>query len=428
MPEACRLMPGGNVRRTCHNRAVRVAVVFTTILLTAAACGPGADTPDGRELYLAYGCAACHGASGDGSGPAASLAAFKPRDLRALDSYSGARTVEGIATTIAFGIADGRTGMPAYPDIPKRERLAIAEYILSLEPAPRTLTVANAWAGESNPAWKIAAAYLELVNGTSEPVAVVGVSSPDARVVEMHETTRTADGMMSMKQVERIVIEPHQRVSLQPGGTHLMLIDLTRDLRAGDSVDLTLTFHDRSTRKLTATVRPADTPVERRALSPSTVAGDIRNLTLTDHKNRPFRFSSLDGPALVFFGYTHCPDACPTVLSTISRAYRKAGAKAQNVETLFVSVDPRDTPEVLDRYLSYFAAVPARGLTGSKAEIDEVVARFGARYEIRDSGSAAGPLVDHTLKIFLVDGHGAIKKSFDPRVDPAELAAAMVSR
>jgi protein SCO1 len=405
-----------------------VRATISLLILFLAACGPGADAPDGRELYLAYGCAACHGASGDGNGPAASLAAFRPRDLRALESYGGAKTKEGIAATIAFGIADGRTGMPAYPDIPKRERLAIADYILSLEPAPRTVTVTNAWAGESNPAWKIAAAYLELVNGTSEPVAVTGVSSPAARVVEMHETATSADGVMSMKQVERIVVEPHQRVTLRPGGAHLMLIDLARDLRAGDTIELNLTFHDRSTRRVTARVQqPPETIPSSLDPQPSAPGPAVGDLTLTDHKNRPFRFSSLKGPALLFFGYTYCPDACPTVLSTIARAYREAGAGAQDVETLFVSVDPRDTPEVLDRYLRYFAAVPARGLTGSKAEVDAVVRRFGAKYEIRDSGSAAGPVVDHTLKIYLVDRTGAIKKSFDPKIAPSELAKALVN-
>ena len=86
----------------------------------------------GREVYLAYGCAACHGESGAGDGPAARLSHTPPRDLRNLDGYRGPKTVEGIASTIAFGIADGRTGMPAYPTISKRERMAIARWIHSI--------------------------------------------------------------------------------------------------------------------------------------------------------------------------------------------------------------------------------------------------------------------------------------------------------
>ncbi|HYO75894.1 MAG TPA: SCO family protein [Thermoanaerobaculia bacterium] len=400
-------------------------------LLLMTACGPGADVSTGREAYLAYGCAACHGVDGNGNGPAAALSAFPPRDLRDRDSFSGSKTVEGMASTIAFGIADGRTGMPAYPDIPKRERMAMAEYILSLEPPPPGIAIERAWAGESNPAWNIAAAYFELANRTDAPIALVGATSPAARVVEIHETSRSADGVMSMKQVDRVVAEARQRVRLGPGGTHLMLIDVNRELRSGDQVELDLTFSDRSTRKVVARVQAGtreQPSTEVATAAAAAVAASTSDLTLVDQHGRPFRFSSLRGKrALLFFGYTHCPDACPTLLSKISRAYREAGADAREIPTLFVSVDPRDTPVVLDRYLEYFKAVPAIGLTGSKAQLDAVVARFGARYEIRDSGSAAGPLVDHTLKIYLLNRAGAVEQSFDPGASASQLAKAMVN-
>ena len=150
--------------------------------------------------------------------------------------------------------------------------------------------------------------------------------------------------------------------------------------------------------------------------------------TLVDHEGRVFRSSSLRGrPALLFFGYTHCPDACPTMLSRVARAYREAGPAARDIPTLFVSVDPRDTPEVLDRYLTYFSAVPATGLTGTREQIDHVVKQFGARYEIRDSGSAAGPLVDHTIRLYLLDREGDVVRLFDPSHQPEEIAKAMRS-
>jgi protein SCO1/2 len=155
---------------------------------------------------------------------------------------------------------------------------------------------------------------------------------------------------------------------------------------------------------------------------------DIEPFTLVDHDGRVFRSESLRGkPALLFFGYTHCPDACPTMMSRVSRAYRIAGVKAQDIPTLFVSVDPRDTPPVLEQYLSYFAAVPAKGLTGSKAQIDGVVKQFGATYRIRDTGSAAGPLVDHTVRLYLLDREGDVVRSFDPSTTVEEIAEAMRS-
>ncbi len=416
-----------------HVRFRSLSILLLALLLSVA-CGPGAEQPDGRELYLAYGCAACHGVTGDANGPAAALAYFPPRDLRYPETFSGSRTAEGIAATIAFGIADGRTGMPAYPDIPKRERMAIANYILAMKPPPRELTIERAWAGESNPAWNIAAAYFEVMNGTEMPFAIVGVTSPAARVVEMHETTMNG-GVMSMRKVERIVLEPRRRTRLQPGGSHLMLLDVNRELRAGDALDLTLTLHDGTTRNVTARVQrvqPSAQPSAPQA-PPAAAAPSVRasthDLTLIDEQNRPFRFASLRGkPALLFFGYTHCPDACPITLSKIARAYREAGAASRDVPTLFVSVDPRDTPPVLDRYLDYFAGVPARGLTGSREQIDAVVKRFNARYEIRNGGSASGALVDHTLNIYLLDANGKVARSFTPSDDASDIAKALRGR
>jgi protein SCO1/2 len=398
---------------------MRASVLITLILLVA--CGPGAQQPDGRELYLAYGCAACHGVNGDGNGPSAGLSFVKPRDLRNLAAFSGPKSVEGIATTITVGVAGGRTGMPGYPDIPQRERIAIAEYIHSLAAAPRTVTADGAWAAESNPAWKIAAAYVNLANATAKPVALVGASTPAAAVVEMHEMTSTG-GMMSMRKVDRIDVAPNATVRLEPGGTHLMLLDLARDLRAGDTIVLTLRFDDGTTRTVSAPVRSLEARAGGTTGStpPKTSPGTF---TLVDHDHRPFRLG--DRPALLFFGYTHCPDACPMTMSKIARAYRLAGPAARDIPTLFVSVDPRDTPDILRRYLSYFAAVPAKGLTGSKEQIDAVVRHFEADYEIRDSGSAAGPLVDHTTSVYLLDREGNVAQRFAPDVDPRAIAKAM---
>lgn len=154
---------------------------------------------------------------------------------------------------------------------------------------------------------------------------------------------------------------------------------------------------------------------------------DTGAFELVDHEGRVFRSTSLRGkPALLFFGYTRCPDACPTTMSALARAYRRAGSEGRRIPTLFVSLDPRDTPPVLKQYLSYFGAVPAKGLTGSKAQIDAVVKQFGARYEIRDSGSAAGPLVDHTVRLYLLDRGGDVVRLFDPGTKPEEIAKAMM--
>jgi protein SCO1/2 len=151
----------------------------------------------------------------------------------------------------------------------------------------------------------------------------------------------------------------------------------------------------------------------------------VGDFELIDHDGEPFRLSSLRGkPVLLFFGFTHCPDACPTMMSKLAVAYRHAGPEAKEIPVLFVSVDPRDTPPVLKEYLSYFA-IPARGLTGPKEKIDEVVTNFAAHYTITPGDSEAGPYVDHTLTLYLLDKEGDVRELFDPTSDPEAIAAEM---
>jgi copper(I)-binding protein len=217
-------------------------------------CGPGAEVRSGRELYLAYGCAACHGENADGNGPAAGLSTIPPRDLTNLDGYRGARSVEGIASTIAFGIAEGRTGMPAYPDIPKRERIAIAEYLHSLakttDGKPR---VRAAWVRALLPGQDTTAAYLMIENPGKKPVALTSVTSPNARVIELH-VMQTRDGMMTMQQVQKIDVAPGEFTRFEPGGAHLMLIGF----KPANEVELRLSFDDGSVVKIHAPVRDID--------------------------------------------------------------------------------------------------------------------------------------------------------------------------
>lgn len=229
---------------------------IVAIALIAAACGPGAEVKSGRELYLAYGCAACHGEHADGLGPGAGLSHVKPRDLTKLDAYRGPKSVEGIASTIAFGVAGGATGMPGYPDIPQRERIAIAEYLheLAKQPPRAPLRVRDAWVRTPNPAVDVAAAFITLENHTSVPVALVAVSSRQAKIVEMHET-KTIDGMMSMQKVERISVPAGATTTLAPGGSHLMLIELAQPLLP--PVELTLRFDDGTVLTTNAEIRDA---------------------------------------------------------------------------------------------------------------------------------------------------------------------------
>ena len=109
------------------------------------------------------------------------------------------------------------------------------------------------------------------------------------------------------------------------------------------------------------------------------VGGDF---VLTDHNGQRFELSSLRGKAvLIFFGYTSCPDVCPTTLSKLSAVYKDLGKDANRVKTLYITVDPdRDTPAVLKEDLGSFD-LDALGLTGTKPEIDNRRPRSGPMIE-----------------------------------------------
>jgi len=110
---------------------------------------------------------------------------------------------------------------------------------------------------------------------------------------------------------------------------------------------------------------------------------------------------------LLFFGYTSCPDVCPTSLALISAALKKLDDHQRSkVKVLFISVDPdRDTPVKLRDYTRYFHP-DILGITGSRDEIDKVVKQYGAAYKKVNSDSAMGYLVDHSASIFVIDKKG----------------------
>jgi protein SCO1/2 len=110
---------------------------------------------------------------------------------------------------------------------------------------------------------------------------------------------------------------------------------------------------------------------------------------------------------LIYFGYTYCPDACPTALNNISVALEKLGASASNLQPIFVTVDPqRDTREVMTEYLKSFDS-RILGLTGTKEQIDNVTKEFHL-YVSREKSDSDGDsyLVSHSSYIYLMDAHG----------------------
>lgn len=114
----------------------------------------------------------------------------------------------------------------------------------------------------------------------------------------------------------------------------------------------------------------------------------------------------LGKPTMMFFGYTFCPDVCPTTLFEATNWRKELGLTNDDVRIVFVSVDPeRDTPEALKTYLSSFGEGIV-GLTGTQEQVDHVKSTFGIFGEKVESEGASDYLVNHTATLFLLDEQG----------------------
>lgn len=123
----------------------------------------------------------------------------------------------------------------------------------------------------------------------------------------------------------------------------------------------------------------------------------------------PVSLSSFRGKLVVlYFGYTACPDLCPTTLATLHEAVEALGDKAQEVQVIFISVDwKRDTPEILEKYNAHFNP-NFLGLTGTQAQIDEVTKDFGIFYLLNLPNENGFYTVDHTASTRVLDRQGRL--------------------
>ena len=142
---------------------------------------------------------------------------------------------------------------------------------------------------------------------------------------------------------------------------------------------------------------------------------------LIDQQNRVFDLSRLKGKwSFLFFGFTHCPDVCPTTLAALARArdyIAKTTVGADDVQFVFISVDPnRDTAGKLRQYVDYFDPT-FLGVTGNDAQISNLAGQLGATYQLAITPGIENYPVYHTTAVFLLDPRARYHAMFTPPLD-----------
>lgn len=151
--------------------------------------------------------------------------------------------------------------------------------------------------------------------------------------------------------------------------------------------------------------------------------------TLTDHTRRTVTAESFAGQwQLVFFGYTHCPDICPTTLAYMAQVMDLLGPEAEQVTPIFITVDPaRDTTDVMAAYVEAFHPRMV-GLTGTEAQVAEVAANFRVWYERAENKTAPDSfLMAHSGYIYVMAPDGGFVDVWRERDAPADAFAADLS-
>lgn len=159
-------------------------------------------------------------------------------------------------------------------------------------------------------------------------------------------------------------------------------------------------------------------------ITPIDPGSEVADFTMTSSKGEPFDLSSLQGEyALMFFGYTHCPDFCPLTLTEFKQVKTLLGEDADSVNFIFITVDgERDTPEVLDRYVSRFDP-EFIGLSPNAATLEQIAPDYGLYYDLRtDEGTDDNYPVDHSTVSYLIDAQGKLRAIYSYDAAPEVIA------
>jgi protein SCO1/2 len=145
---------------------------------------------------------------------------------------------------------------------------------------------------------------------------------------------------------------------------------------------------------------------------------------LRDFNGRARTLEDFKGKVVVlFFGFTHCPDICPTTMTDLKKTMNFLKDKASGVQVIFITLDPaRDTEDVLKKFIPTFNS-SFLGLTGSESEIDKVATQFKIFYKKVNDGSKAGYTIDHSAGLYVIDKNGSVKLHISNGEKPEDIAS-----
>ena len=321
-----------------------------------------------------------------------------------------------------------------------------------------SITVEQPWSRATPGGAKTGAVYMTLDNKSGTADRLTGASSDVADKLQIHEM-KVENGVMQMREIAGgLPIPASGSVVLKPGSYHVMLIGLKKPLTAGEKFPLTLTFEKAGNISVTVPVQAMGATQDKggmggmggmqaqvwrrhgpygdevmRARQWIWVAlagllgfsaaalgivyvmsfrGAVHGVTATTQIGGPFTLVDDTGatvtektlagkPYAMYFGYTFCPDVCPTTLLDLSRWIKKLGPDADRLNYVFVTVDPeRDTVQSMHAYLSSFDK-HIRGYTGTPAEIAQIAKEYRVYYK-KVPTDDGGYTMDHSAIIYLM--------------------------
>lgn len=303
------------------------------------------------------------------------------------------------------------------------------------------IRVTGAWA---RPGEGMSAAYLQIHNDSpthDDQLVAVRLESGHA---EIHETQIEND-VMRMRLAEIIEIPAGATIRLQPGGYHIMLMELENPLTEGDNFPLTLIFESGEEISVEAIISQTPIPneLEADALTELAQVAVANEQYVGQVVDPPIQVQDFQAPAsdddlnhlsdtngtwrVIFFGYMHCPDFCPLTLVDYHQAKALLGNSAHNVTFMFISVDSvRDTPNAIRRYLDNFDS-DFIGFSPDDMTLSQIQPDYGFYYQRRlDEDTQSIYTIDHSTRSYLLDRDGVLRASFAYDTDPQMIADALL--